>query len=272
VEVTVRPTTARLEALEIALWREIVAAAPPALVAGLGLRVEPIGAGAALAAPEVDVPMFNRVLGLGVLAPADHATIERALSPWCGRAVRRMVQVVPDAETPALRAALEARGLRRLDNWVKLTRRAEPPPPIETDLRVAEIGPASAEAAGAVMAAAFGIPATSGPLLTGVIGRPAWRGYAAFDGDEPVAAALLFVHEGVGAMAGAGTLPTHRRRGAQGALMARRIRDGLAMGCRAFVSETFEETAETPNPSFRNMLRAGFELAYRRRNYVWFPD
>jgi hypothetical protein len=34
------------------------------------------------------------------------------------------------------------------------------------------------------------------------------------------------------------------------------------------VTETGEDLPEKPNPSFRNMMRAGFKLAYQRRNYM----
>ena len=51
-------------------------------------------------------------------------------------------------------------------------------------------------------------------------------------------------------------------------MFARRISDGLKVGCKWFVSETGEDTPESPNPSYHNMLRAGFTLAYLRPNYV----
>ena len=35
-----------------------------------------------------------------------------------------------------------------------------------------------------------------------------------------------------------------------------------------FVTGTGEETAAHPNPSFRNMIRAGFRLAYHRDNFM----
>jgi len=45
----------------------------------------------------------------------------------------------------------------------------------------------------------------------------------------------------------------------------------MALGCKWFVTETGEETADEPNPSYHNMLRSGFELAYLRPNYVHQP-
>ena len=139
---------------------------------------------------------------------------------------------------------------------------------ISTDLRIESIGAAHAETFAGVACAAFGMPAAVGPMLTATIGRPGWQHYLAFDGEQAVATAALYVREGVGWLGVGSTLPSHRRRGAQGALMARRIRDGGDLGCRWLVTETGEDTPEQPNPSYHNMLRTGFRLAYQRPNYV----
>jgi GNAT superfamily N-acetyltransferase len=100
-----------------------------------------------------------------------------------------------------------------------------------------------------------------------------WHLYAAFEGDAPVAMAALYVDEAstgapVGYVGPAVTLPAHRGRGAQGALIARRIRDAKTLGCTLLVTETAEDRPGRSVPSFRNMQRCGFHLAYRRPNYL----
>jgi hypothetical protein len=50
--------------------------------------------------------------------------------------------------------------------------------------------------------------------------------------------------------------------------MTRRIADGAALGCRWFASETGQDLPDKPNPSFHNMLRTGFRVAYYRPNYM----
>jgi hypothetical protein len=50
--------------------------------------------------------------------------------------------------------------------------------------------------------------------------------------------------------------------------MVQRLRDGIEMGCEWFVTETDEDTVANPNPSYHNMLRTGFKLAYTRPNYM----
>lgn len=108
-------------------------------------------------------------------------------------------------------------------------------------------------------------------MLVTTIGRPGWRHYLAFDGDQAVATGALNLRDHIGWLGVGSTLPSHRRRGAQGALMARRVRDGISLGCRWLVTETGEDLPARPNPSYHNMLRTGFTLAYQRLNYVFAP-
>ena len=51
-------------------------------------------------------------------------------------------------------------------------------------------------------------------------------------------------------------------------ILARRIRDAAEWGCRRVITETGGDTPEHPNPSYHNMLRAGFVLVYQRPNYI----
>jgi hypothetical protein len=62
-----------------------------------------------------------------------------------------------------------------------------------------------------------------------------------------------------------------RRKGGQGALLARRIVDGLARGARWFATETGKPLPGEPHPSFSNIQRAGFEIAYERANWMLPP-
>jgi hypothetical protein len=263
-----RDRAALLEEVELAAIRSIVDAAAPDLAERLGLRHAPLGRAGAVVAASCDVPLLNRAIGLGLLAPGDAAAVDQVVGLWAGTGLTYLVQVVPHAETPDLRAALEERGLARLDAWAKVWRDAAPAPAAATDLRVEAVGRERAADVARILCAGFGLPEAVGGLFASVLGRDGWHTYMAFDGDAPVATGSLFVRGRVGALQAAATLPSHRRRGAQGALVAHRIRDGLALGCRMFVAEAAEDTPEAPNPSYHNLLRAGFRLAYLRRNYV----
>jgi hypothetical protein len=255
-----------VEFVEARAGEQTAMAMPSSVAAKFGVRAKRIGSGSALAMLNVDVPMFNHVVGLGILEPLDDALLHEIFELYAGSQVRFMVQLSPYALSSALHDRLEARGLVRTDNWAKLIRGDEPPADAPTDLRIEAVGPEYARAIGEVAATAFELPAEYGAIIESLVGQPGWDHYVAFDGDQPVGLGRLFVDGKVGYLALGATLDSHRGRGAQGALIARRVREALSRGCRWLVSETGEDTS-----SYRNMIRQGFQLAYLRPNYVHFP-
>ena len=81
---------------------------------------------------------------------------------------------------------------------------------------------------------------------------------AELDG-QPIAAATLHLHEGIAIMAGACTIPSARGRGAQLALLERRLDDAGADGCDIAMMG-----AAPGSISQRNAERHGFRIAYTR--------
>jgi hypothetical protein len=260
------------EGIEAHMMEEMVRTMSPDVVARYGVRLERIGGATAMCVSEVNFPWFNRVLGLGLREPVTDAVLNAAQAFYRDARVLYMLPIAPAVLTDELHAKLEARGLRRSDNWAKMIRGVEPPPEIRTDLRLEPVGAHQAEAFAEVLCTCFGLPPECGILVSGLIGEPSWRHYAAFDGDRLVATGALCVRGEAGILGLGATLPSHRERGAQGAIMARRIRDAATLGCRLLITETGEDTPEHPNPSYHNMLRTGFRLAYLRPNYIFFPE
>ena len=64
------------------------------------------------------------------------------------------------------------------------------------------------------------------------------------------------------------TLASHRRHGAQAALLARCLNEAAVRGARVAVTETGERQPDKPGVSYRNILRAGFQEMYLRQNYM----
>ena len=253
-------------------WADMFLAAPVDFAANLGLRVERVGSAIALITENIDFMLLNRVIGLGVLEPATETMVNDLVVLYRQAGLQNFaVQISPAAQPSALPDWLEARGLPRRDNWAKVYRGVEPPPEVSTDLRIDCVGPEHATAFAGVACAAFGMPDSLSAWFAATVGRSGWRHYLAWAGDTPVATGALYIRNDVGWLGVGSTLPSQRRRGAQGAIMAQRIRDGLELGCRWLVTETGEETPSQPNPSYHNMLRTGFELAYPRPNYIFQP-
>jgi GNAT superfamily N-acetyltransferase len=89
----------------------------------------------------------------------------------------------------------------------------------------------------------------------------AWdaRVYVAYVDGRPAGAGALYVAEGIGHLANVATLPGLRRRGAQSALIRRRIRDAGAAGCTLVSSG-----ASVGSQSLRNLERAGLTVVYEK--------
>lgn len=79
---------------------------------------------------------------------------------------------------------------------------------------------------------------------------------------ELIANAALFMHGGVALLAGASTVPEGRRKGAQQALLAARLRTAAAAGCDLAMVVTAAGSA-----SQRNAERNGFRVAYTRTKW-----
>jgi GNAT superfamily N-acetyltransferase len=254
-----------VEGTEAAAFEDLIRAAPPAL----GFTAEHSDDGVLLAAPGFDALLFNRAIGLFVGRPATPETARRLIERLRRGGTRNYgVQLSPAAQPESTSQWLCNAGLEAGDNWTKVCRAAGEPASVDTPLRVEPVGAGRKDQWAAVACTGFGLAPVLLPIFGGTVGRRGWYHYLAWDAHEPVAAAALFINRESGWLGAASTLPAHRRRGAQSALMARRIADATALGCRWLVTETDEDLPERPNPSFHNMMRAGFTVAYQRRNFI----
>ena len=86
--------------------------------------------------------------------------------------------------------------------------------------------------------------------------------FAVRDG-EPIATAALFMHEGTALLAGASTIPSGRRLGAQNALLNARLQTAASQGCDLAMM-----VAAPGSASQRNAERQGFRIAYTRTKWM----
>lgn len=108
---------------------------------------------------------------------------------------------------------------------------------------------------GYVMASASG---TARAVFAREHRTPGLRRYIATVDGRPAAAAALFIHDGLSLLVGAATLPAHRRRGCQSALIHRRLADA------ASASDLTVVTAAVGSASSANLERHGFEITHLR--------
>jgi hypothetical protein len=264
-----RDRTRLLEFTEAAAFADMLRAAP----AAWGAMESRTPLGWLLLMPSADLLLFNRLIGGGLTGDADRGALQECLQQVRALNLKSFgVQLTP-AAAPEIREWLHAEGFATRDRWTKSYRGAGMSALIrKTPLRITRAStPDDAEIVASVTCASFGMPAVRAPWIASLVGRAGWSHYLAWDGDVPIAAAALFVTGHTAWLGIAGTLAAARRKGAQAALIAQRLAEGTDMGCRVFVSETDQETVTKPNPSFHNLVRAGFGIAYQRENMLPRP-
>ena len=259
------------EAIEETAESDWFRSGSPAVVAATGLRVDEVGSVRLYLMPQVDVLIFNRAVGIGIRQPATEGQIDEIVARYQGAGVPRfLIPVSPAARPATIEPWLEARGFRRHNAWVKLHRESERMPEVATaGIHVEEIGPERATEFGKIVQTGFSMTDIAGEWVGLTVGRPGWRHYLALDGANPVAAAGMYLRGSWAWLGFMATLEEARGRGAQSALLARRITDAHAAGVRWLSVETAEDTPERDAPSFRNVIRQGFRVAYLRPNWIW---
>jgi hypothetical protein len=180
---------------------------------------------------------------------------------------RFSVSLTPGPGVDEIRRRLVATGFKpRGAKQAVVLRDARPPANLTDAFAVRELGPDEVQARAVELKAMLYWAEAHESFVT-TAGVSGFSHFMAFSGDEAAAAGALAVKDGFGCLMLAATAPAFRGRGAQRALIGARIAKGLALGCDHFVSETEQVLV----PSYRNLRRAGFELAYEKEVFAWNP-
>lgn len=255
---------AKLERIERDAWTDMFVASPPPFTAGARLAFKAFDGAAAFAIQTAPAIQFNRAQ-TGYLDKLSDRELDSVLA-WLGEHCGPVWALQSPADDGA---RLAARGLRATGSWTKFERTCEAPRAAWTDLRIEAVGPERAQDFGATVQQGFGAPPPFAFWAAALVGRPHWMTYVAYDEAVPVAAAALFMANGLGWLGLGCCIASHRRRGAQSALLSRRVADAGRAGMTGLVTETGTPPPgeEAGHPSFRNLMRAGFIPAYERLNF-----
>ncbi len=216
---------------------------------------------------------FNKVAGLGFAGAVDEerlAVVERAFAER-GTPVQAEVAILGD---PPVRALLTRRGyvLENFENVLGLRLPAVHLLAIGAAIDVAAADAVHHDAWLDVIVAGFASPDEQGipsheqfsrEVMDQTVGDMAtasgFARYLAYRDGVVAGGASLRLCEGVAQLCGAATIPAHRRRGVQTALLATRLADAARQGCDIAVV-----TTQPGSKSQQNVQRQGFELLYTR--------
>ena len=264
----------RSEAVQRKAWRLLSDAAQPDLVNTLGIRCEETGSTLHQAALRVPGAQFNKVFSFGIDDDVSSASIEAAAN-WLEHACYKqsLLMVPSKGSDSGVGDMLLANRFHRfpLDIAIFHMDVADVPELSQSpDIDVRPVGPEDAKKFGQVLSEGLEAPAAASWLAAFAVNQPGLTAYLAYDGSLAVGAAALFIDGEWGWLFIAAVRPAYRNRGAQTALLARRLEDGKKAGVR-----TFNVGALRPAPghgdvfaSYRNIERVGFKIAYNRPNYM----
>jgi GNAT superfamily N-acetyltransferase len=223
---------------------------------------------------------LDKLAGLGFDGSVDEAELAAIEQAFADRGAPLQVELSCLAD-PSIGSMLTGRGYRLVGFENVLGRALAPdePEPSGFDCEIAESRPDERPAWLDAVVGGFASPDTQGvaaheefprEALAQTIGDMAeaegFSCYLARRGGEIAGGASLRMSEGVAQLCGAATLPGHRRRGVQTALLDARLAAAARAGCDVAVVTTLPGSR-----SQHNVMRRGFQLLHTRAILVREP-
>jgi len=146
------------ERAEASGWEDLVNAAPAWFAEKHSTATWRVGDAVGFGYDDPPNPLFNRVIGLGVLGPATDEALAEAIKPWVGAGRTFVIHASDDNASAKLAPLLEARGLQRSRTWAKLVRGAVPAPVAPPSIRVEVVGREQAATFAEMTAGLAGLP------------------------------------------------------------------------------------------------------------------
>ena len=216
-----------------------------------------------------DSPLVNRAMGAGVLGPLDAGALAAILGDYVQRSRPAHVEVYDGITPPETRRVLERGGLAPVESgMVAHILETDHAPDIAAPaagVTVERCAPSEIAEFARLVRSGFEAPGELGELFEAMtrvaLERLPTERVAAFvarvDG-VPAGTGMLVLTDRVAGLYSGSVLPAFRGRGIQHQLIAARVREGLRLGRRIFVSQT-----EGDNASAHNLRDAGFRVLYR---------
>lgn len=238
--------------------------------AGLPSWAYRFGSARVIVTPEARSTLnMNRVIGLDVHEEATDEVLRGIEALYSSHALAFGIELGPHPRSPAIEALLRRRRLRRTVVTCMRYRNAAIANVPATSAMVSQARTLpECEAVAQLCVSVFRVPEVIGRLLIEAHYDARWRHWFIRDNSVVVAAGMSFVDREVAWLGWDATLPEARGRGLHTALIAARLNEAAAAGCKFVTTETAADSPARTDPSGRNYQNLGFDAAYERTTYV----
>ncbi len=273
-EIVTPDLAVRIEAAEIHAWLDLYDAMPEGFAREFGPEIRRVGDVVLTLCPTLPFVHFNCVFNLGLDEPATEAQIDEVLGVYQKAGMESFaVYHTPHSRPSKFTEWLAARGLLAHGGWDRIYRAEAPPPALDTDLeegefRVEKVAAETAPGWAGYIDDRYGLPTK--PWLLALSGRPGWHHYLLRRDMEIQAVRSMYLHSdgwawfGIEAPVPGLMAPSYDL---DFRLCQVMVRDGIALGGRAFVADIEAPDAGMDTPAYRHFGSLGFRRTYFRSHY-----
>ncbi|RPI15532.1 MAG: hypothetical protein EHM58_13995 [Ignavibacteriae bacterium] len=253
--------TNKIETAEAVKFSEVYCLAPAQVQIESNISYENFGPAIFQSAITQPSDISNRVMNLGIFEEADESFIDFMIDYFSSANSKEInIQLSPIAMPENLLDLLWKKGFFHSGNVSRFYRDTFSVPVLQTDFEVKEIDEEQASVFGKL------VEPERINLFTHPIGKQNWHFYIVLDKGKAIAAACMYIHEDTAWFGWAATLEKYKNKGAQSALIAKRIIDAKNLGCKWITSTT---SGDEKNASYHNLMKFGFNLMFKRPVFLY---
>ncbi|MFF3925231.1 GNAT family N-acetyltransferase [Paenibacillus lactis] len=230
-----------------------------------GVLIERFGHALCLYSKTMPWLSFNTVKGI---QSEDIGHLDAIVDFYRSRDRRFQIEIVPSTANEELLKALAERGLYQSGfhnsmymHPVNMEEEADPA------IEIRHVTEHEFERYATIHCRGTGLPDQGIPSVAAnnrvLAARKGWRFYLAYVQDEPAAAGVMYINEGIASLTFGATLPEYRRHGLHRLLLRHRIRIAQQTGCSLVVGQ-----CGFLSQSHRNMEAVGMRLGYVRTTWT----
>lgn len=258
-----------IEQTEIAAWRDLIDAAPDSFRLANGLQYKNIGGGMAINFQRMPIPLFNRVIGLGLTEPVTQEVINQVRSFYTHKE-KYLVHYSSPMKPVNTDSLLKENGFYLAGSWERIVRGNEPLKAVASsgDIVVKQVDESLKEKWVKFLIDTYGFDFYTWPRAFAM--RKGWKHYVAFRNNKIVACRSFFmtpqktVFSGVDAPV-PGVMTADCEPDFE--IWDRAITDGLKDGARLFVADIERPDQEKNKAAYDGFRQLGFDIPYTRFHY-----